>query len=191
MIVGQPGSGKSTLAQALGKRTGLPVIHIDKIYWRAGWVERSKAEKTRLCEEAAKESLWIFEGGHSVTWTSRLARADMLICLDRSVGLRLWRVIRRAVTGLGQTRPDMAEGCQERLGTLPEFIAYIWGTRNSARAKIARLAATAPPSCKIVRLSSDEEVAQFVAKFQEPVVLHEPPQALRGPALGEAGNGLA
>lgn len=27
MIIGQPGSGKSTLAQALGKRTGLPVIH--------------------------------------------------------------------------------------------------------------------------------------------------------------------
>jgi len=60
MIVGQPGSGKSTLAQALGEKTGLPVIHIDKIHWQPGWVERSKAEKTRLCQEAERQERWIF-----------------------------------------------------------------------------------------------------------------------------------
>lgn len=51
MIVGQPGSGKSRLAQALGARTGLPVVHIDTIHWQPGWVERSFNEKTRLCHE--------------------------------------------------------------------------------------------------------------------------------------------
>jgi adenylate kinase family enzyme len=165
MIVGQPGSGKSTLAQALGECTGLPVIHIDKIHWQPGWVERTKAEKTRLCQEAEQQSRWIFEGGHSATWPSRLARADMLVWLDRPVGLRLWRVLRRAVVGLGRTRPDMAEGCPERLSTLPEFIRYIWVTRNSASAKMARLAAAAPDGCHVIRLRSDQEVAHFVAHF--------------------------
>ena len=61
MIVGQPGSGKSTLAQALGKATGLPVIHIDKIHWQPGWVERSRTEKTRLCKEGEQGEQWIFE----------------------------------------------------------------------------------------------------------------------------------
>ena len=165
MIVGQPGSGKSSLAQALGERSGLPVIHIDKIHWRPGWVERSKAEKTRLCEEAERDERWIFEGGHSATWPSRLARADMLIWVDRPVGLRVWRVIRRAVVGLGKTRPDMADDCPERLRSLPEFIGYIWTTRNSGAAKIARLAASAPEGCRVVHLKSDEEVAGFVAGF--------------------------
>lgn len=168
MIVGQPGSGKSTFAQALGKRTGLPVIHIDKIHWQPGWVERSKAEKTRLCQEAERQSRWIFEGGHSVTWPSRLERADMLVWLDRPVALRLWRVVRRAIVGLGRTRPDMAEGCPEQLRTLPEFIRYIWTTRHSARAKIAELANAAPPHFPVVRLSSDTEAASFLANFSVP-----------------------
>ena len=165
MIVGQPGSGKSRLAQALGDRTGLPVVHIDKIHWQAGWVERSKADKTRLCEEVEQSERWIFEGGHSATWPSRVARADMLVWLDRPVALRLWRVVRRAITGLGRTRSDMAEGCPEQLRTLPEFIRYIWTTRNSGRAKLAKLAASAPPGCQVVHLRSDREVARFVSAF--------------------------
>jgi adenylate kinase family enzyme len=160
MIVGQPGSGKSSLAIALGEASGLPVIHIDRIHWKPGWVERSKAEKTPLCLEAEAGERWIFEGGHSSTWPSRLARADLLIWLDRPVGLRLWRVLKRAITQLGQSRPDMADGCPEQLRHLPEFVRYIVTSRRAQRAKIARLAAMA--TCPVRQLSSDEEVAAFV-----------------------------
>jgi adenylate kinase family enzyme len=166
MIVGPPGSGKSTLARALGKCTGLPVLHIDKIHWQPGWIERSKAEKTRLCLEAEQQSHWIFEGGHSSTWLSRVARADMLIVLDRPVRVQISRVIHRAIVGLGRTRPDMAEGCPEKLSSLPEFVHYIWTTRKSACDKMDRLAAAAPKRCTVVRLRSDREVATFLANFQ-------------------------
>lgn len=168
MIVGQPGSGKSTLAAALGEITGLPVVHIDKIHWQFGWVERRKAEKTRLCLEADEREHWIFEGGHSATWPSRLNRADILIWLDLPVGMRLWRVLWRAVTGLGRTRPDMADGCPERLRSLPDFLGYIWQTRNSARTKIARLIATAPAGCAVVHLRSDADSAVYLRSFQRP-----------------------
>jgi adenylate kinase family enzyme len=172
MIIGQPGSGKSTLARALGERTGLPVIHIDKIHWQPGWLERSAEEKTRLCKEAEQQSHWIFEGGHSTTWHSRVARAEMLILIDRPVGLRLWRVVRRAVVGLGKTRPDMAEACPERLSSLPAFVHYIWTTRNSARDKMHRLAAAAPPGCEVVHLTSDSDVEAFLASFDAPDSKH-------------------
>lgn len=162
MIVGQPGSGKSRLARELGRATGLPVIHIDRIHWQAGWVERSKAEKTRLCLEAEAGERWVFEGGHSATWPNRLSRADLLVWLDRSWDLRAWRVVKRAITGLGRTRPDMADDCPERLRSLPAFVHYIWATRRSQREKIARLASLAPPGCTVVRLGSDAEVAAFL-----------------------------
>jgi hypothetical protein len=89
----------------------------------------------------------------------------MLIVLYRPVSLRLWRVLRRAVTGLGRTRPDMADGCPERLSSLPEFFRYIWSTRNSARERIERLAATAPGGCEVVRLYSDSDVDSFLTSF--------------------------
>lgn len=163
MIVGQPGSGKSTLARALGERTGLPVIHIDHIHWQAGWVERPREEKTRLCREAEAREAWIFEGGHSTTWPTRLARADLLVWLDRPVGLRLRRVVVRCVRHLGRTRPDLPEGCSETLRTMPEFLRFIWQTRNAARERLEWLATGA--SCPVVRLRSDRAVAEFLASL--------------------------
>ena len=44
MIIGCGGAGKSTLARQLGEVTGLPVVHLDKLFWKSGWVESSKAE---------------------------------------------------------------------------------------------------------------------------------------------------
>jgi adenylate kinase family enzyme len=164
MIVGQPGSGKSTLARELGRLTGLPVVHIDHIHWMPGWVERPRAEKTRLCHEVEAGERWIFEGGHSETWGNRLARAEMLIWLDVPLALRFWRVLRRTIRWRGRNRPDLPEGCAERFdrGTL-EFWRYIWRTRRSARDRIARLAASVPPGKAVAHLRSRARVRRFLA----------------------------
>lgn len=55
MIIGGSGSGKSTLARTIGGLTGLPVIHIDPMYWAPGWVQRSP-EETRALSLAAAPS---------------------------------------------------------------------------------------------------------------------------------------
>ena len=94
-----------------------------------------------------------------------MARADLLVCLERSVGLRLWRVLRRSIVGLGRTRPDMADDCPEQLGNLGEFTWFIWTTRRSARVKMAHLASRAPGHCKVVYLRSDADVAAFLTGF--------------------------
>lgn len=163
MVVGQPGSGKSTFALALGRRLGLPVVHMDRLHWAPGWVERPVEERLGLARDAAARDAWIIEGNYFAAGPERLARADLLVWLDRPVGLRLGRVLRRALRDLGRTRPDMAEGCPERLRNLPGFAAYIWRTRRTrrtGRAAIASLAAGA--RCRVVRLASDEDLAGFL-----------------------------
>ncbi|WP_296615612.1 topology modulation protein [Sphingomonas sp.] len=165
MIIGQPGSGKSRLARTLGRITDLPVIHIDTIHWRPGWIERAAAEKTRLCLDVEMGDRWIFEGGHSATWENRISRADMLIWLDRGTLIRICRVIWRAALHIGRTRPDLPQGCPERWSMLPDFLRYIWRSRLSARERMANLVGRAPASCRVVVLRSNRQVARFVAEI--------------------------
>lgn len=76
------------MAHELGMHMGLPVVYIDTVQWQSGWVERSRDEKTRLCREVEARDRWIFDGGHSATWENQLARADLLIWMDRWATLR-------------------------------------------------------------------------------------------------------
>jgi len=160
MIIGQPGSGKSTLARQIGEITHLPVVHIDRIHWQPGWVERPRAEKTALCAEVHARETWIFEGGHSATWAERLERADTLIWLDFPLWLRAWRVIKRTLRHHGQSRPDLPEDCPERFDW--EFTQWIWNTRHSGRANAQRLFDSAPSEKDTYRLSSPRAVRGFL-----------------------------
>ena len=152
------------MARALGPRLGLPVFHMDHIHWRQNWVERPQAEKAPLAEAVAARDEWVFEGGMSVTYRNRIARADMLVWLDLPVGLRLWRVTKRLFRYLGKARPDLPSGCVERLHTETlAFYHFIWSSRHTARAKIAELVRDHSGSTRIVHLKRPKEVAAFLS----------------------------
>ena len=44
LVLGCPGAGKSTLARSLGEALSLPVVHLDKLWWKSGWVNRTEGE---------------------------------------------------------------------------------------------------------------------------------------------------
>ncbi|MEM9853422.1 MAG: hypothetical protein AAF841_03110 [Pseudomonadota bacterium] len=137
MILGQPGAGKSTLARDLAARTGLPVVHMDKIHWQSGWVARPLAHKIEMIRAEQEKDRWIIEGGLSATFESRAARADLMLWIDIGLSLRVWRVLRRTWRSRGRSRPDLPEGCPEKFDaeTL-DFLRFIWRTRLSARRRI-------------------------------------------------------
>ena len=163
MILGQPGSGKSTLARAMGQRTGLPVVHVDQLHWKPGWVERDRNEKIAmaLAEQAKPE--WIFEGGLSATYEDRFARADTIIFLDIPLPLRVQRVVWRTLRHYGRVRPDMQDGCPERFSW--EFYKWIWDTRRTGRIKPLRMIAEAGPDKAAHHLTSAAQVGHFVASL--------------------------
>lgn len=161
MIIGGSGSGKSTLAWALGQKLGLPVYHMDReVHWLPGWEERPRDEKRPIVEAIVAREAWVFEGGHSATYAQRLARADTLIWTDAPLWLRLWRVTWRSLRRRGQTRPDLADGCPERLSGLPEFWRYLWVNRHRIDARLAQTFAEA--SIPKHRLTSFAEIDAFV-----------------------------
>lgn len=168
MIVGAPGSGKSTLARHLGARTGLPVFHMDLIHHLSGWKERTLDEKVRMAHEVEAQAQWIFEGGLSATYQTRLARADTLIWLDLPVGLRLWRVTKRLFRYLGQNRPDLPEGCNERLHPeTVEFYRYIWQTRHRGRTKVQALLTDLSQDKAFYHLRSPRDVRAWLERIAQ------------------------
>lgn len=138
VVIGCSGAGKSTFARRLGDITGLPVTHIDQLFWQAGWVERPKDSYLERLAAVVAEDRWIIEGVNASTLDLRLPRTDLLIWLQRGRLACLWRVARRVVRNYGRVRPDMAPGCAEKLPE-PEFLTYIWtfGTRIAPRIEAA------------------------------------------------------
>ena len=161
MIVGGSGSGKSTLARQLGEKLDLPVFHMDReVHWLPGWVERSKAEKLPLVAEIVSRETWVFEGGHSASYQMRLERAEFLVWTDAPFLVRIWRVIRRSFVDLGQTRPDMADGCPESPSQLPAFLKYLLTHRRKIDRRLEDLFDGAKiPKC---RLRSWREINDFL-----------------------------
>ncbi|MCF6273880.1 MAG: AAA family ATPase [Rhodobacteraceae bacterium] len=165
MIFGGSGSGKSTLARRVGEITGLPVIHIDPMYYRAGWAPRSKDETRALVLAATAKEAWVFDGNHHSTFEARIARADHAIFLDLPTWLRVWRVMARWWRYRGQTRPDMAANCPERL-SLYFVIYWVGGYYWRTRPKDAGLMQALPPHIAAAHLKSRGAVAAFLNELQ-------------------------
>lgn len=138
MILGCGGSGKSTLARAIGTRSELPVVHLDSLFWKPGWIESTREEFAAKHDAAVAGERWVVDGNYSRTFERRVAAADTVIVLDlpRRTCMRgiLWRWLRNR----GRTRPDMPAGCPERIDWV--FIKWVWTFRARSRQKHLSLA---------------------------------------------------
>ena len=165
-IIGSSGAGKSTLARQLGARLSLPVIHLDRHHFRAGWVSMEPEAWQELNRKLAARERWIIDGNYSSTMDIRLAAADTIIYLDFPRLLCVWRAFRRWLTYRGRTRPDLAPDCPEKLDL--EFVQWIWNYPTRSRpATLHRLAALEGQK-EIIRLRSAGEVRDFLSRLPNP-----------------------
>lgn len=50
------------LARRIAAATGLPLIHLDALYWHPGWVETPKDEWARVVAELVTRDAWVMDG---------------------------------------------------------------------------------------------------------------------------------
>ncbi len=160
LIIGSGGAGKSTLARRLGARLGLEVVHLDSLYWNPGWVETPKDVWRKRVEDLLVRESWVIDGNYSGTLARRFEACDTAIFLDLPRTLCVWRALKRALIYRKRRRPDMAEGCRERLSM--EFLRWIWDYPKRTRPKVLALLARASPAQKVIRLKSPAEVEAFL-----------------------------
>ena len=137
IIIGCGGAGKSTLARQLGEKLGLTVVHLDKLFWKPGWVEMPGDEFDELLRQEMAKEKWIMDGNFNRTLPERIKHCDTIIYLDFSRLACLMGVLKRIVTTYGTVRPDMGEGCPERIDL--EFLKWVWNYNQNKREKNYRL----------------------------------------------------
>jgi adenylate kinase family enzyme len=162
LVIGPGGAGKSTFANQLGQLLNIEVLHLDKFYWRPGWVEPSKAEWLQTVEELLIRDAWIMDGNYSGSLAIRFNECDTVIFLDMPRTLCVWRVLKRAVMYRNKSRPDMTEGCRERLSL--EFILWIWNYRRRSRPKILRMFESDREGKRIIWLRSQSDIERFLVR---------------------------
>ena len=160
-IVGCSGSGKSTLARSLGKRLGLPVVHMDTLFWLPDWTESDGDEFRARVDQVASAETWVMDGGFITHSRSRFERADTVIWIELPIWLCLARAIWRMLTHFGRTRADLAPGCPERFDLA--FYRYIWNWDRDSRPRMQAAIDDWASEARLVRLKSDREMRRFVA----------------------------
>ena len=82
MVIGCPGSGKSTFSGALHNVIGIPLFHLDMMYWNEDrTIVEKKVFRERL-ENTIQKSEWIIDGNYSSTLELRMQACDTVIFLD-------------------------------------------------------------------------------------------------------------
>lgn len=161
LVIGISGEGKSTFAQALAARTGLPIIHLDKEFWRPGWVQTPRAEWRAKVVDLAAGERWIMDGNYDSSLDLRLPRADTVVWFDYPTLRCVQRALRRVAGTYGKVRADMGAGCPERFDM--EFLRYIWTFRAKQRPRVAAALAQFGRHIDPVVFRRDADAAGFLS----------------------------
>lgn len=118
IVIGCPGGGKSHFSRALHRLTGLPLYHLDMMYWNA---DRTTVEKSLFLERLSnvlKKEEWIIDGNYGSTMELRMAACDTVFFLEYPLDVCLDGVKNRC----GKPRSDMPWIETEVDGDFIEFI---------------------------------------------------------------------
>jgi adenylate kinase family enzyme len=166
VIIGSAGAGKSTLACQLGDILRVKVIHLDSLFWQAGWKKMTKGKQREIQQQLVREDAWIMDGTYHATLGSRIKAADTVIFLDMPLPTCIWRVVKRHFTKW--SRPDLPRQCRDRLDW--KYLVKVGNFPKKDRDRLVRRVRVAQKSGKeVVWLRSSGAVVDYLQKVRQEV----------------------
>lgn len=103
VVIGSPGSGKSVFSVKLQEKTGLPLYHLDNIWWKPDRTHVTREEFDAALFAILERDEWIIDGSYSRTFEPRIKACDTVIDLDYGTDVCMEGIVNR----VGQARPDI------------------------------------------------------------------------------------
>ena len=100
MVTGCPGSGKSTFSLKLHEKTGLPLYHLDNIWWKPDRTHVTREEFDAALASILEKDEWIIDGSYSRTFEPRIKASDTVILLDYDTDVCIQRVLQKRLQRL-------------------------------------------------------------------------------------------
>lgn len=164
LILGPSGSGKSTLCERVGRRLNLPIVHLDYYYWNPGWHETTKDEWEQKIRNLISGDSWVMDGNYTSTLVVRSRRADTVIFIDTPRRISYLRVLLRFLKYRGNSRPDLGEGCPEKIDR--DFLEWIWYYPKTRRPAILRFLKKLERSKNVIILKGQREIERFFGSLE-------------------------
>jgi adenylate kinase family enzyme len=159
-VLGISGAGKSTFARAIGQKTGLPVYHMDSLYWKPGWTETSVNEWEAQEKDILSRDRWIVEGWIDRAHPQRIQQADLAIYLDFSGVVCAFNAIKRWRQYRDIPRPELPERCDEQIA-----LSTLWKIMARKERPDIEHALAAADSVPLIRLTSIKVMKQFLIQY--------------------------
>lgn len=143
VILGPTNAGKSTLALAIGRKLGIPAIHLDQFRHlpQTDWQMRDDAAFHALHDEAIGQPEWVMDGNYSRLMPQRFARATGVIVVDGHYLKRFGRYLVRTL--LQRERAGGLAGNRDSIKWL--MLHWIWVTRRNTPRSIGFAEASGLP----------------------------------------------
>ena len=156
IVIGCPGSGKSTFSKALHQKSGLPLVHLDRLYWNADKTTVEKAAFLQRLAAALQGDVWIIDGNYASTMEQRMQACDTVIFLDYPVEVCLDGLQARR----GTLRSDMPWAQPDTYDE--EFEAFVKNYATDSRPQVVELLQRYADKCVVV-FQSRAEADAFLA----------------------------
>lgn len=152
IVIGCCGSGKTTFSKRLSAITGLPLYHLDNLYWRPDKSHLDYRSFLKAQKKIMKSDRWILDGNYGRTMKYRIRKSELIFFFDLPADVCLEGVQKRE-----KSRDDIA--CE--LSPDDEFLNYIRSFEEITKPNIIKRLQKHPKK-KVVCFHSHKEADDFL-----------------------------
>ena len=162
IVIGCPGSGKSTFSKKLNKLTGIPLYHLDMLYWNEDKTKVPREVFLKAMDDIINRDSWIIDGNYGSTMERRMAACDTIIFLDYPTEVCISGIMERR--GKSRSAMPWVEKSDE---IDEEFVSWVKDYNTESRPSVIELLKKYSEKEIIIFTKRDEANEYLNSLFEE------------------------